>query len=156
MLDLKKAILTSYNQILLVSRRFCLSIFIPDGVCQKSRPLRRLYLGRTTHSLLACAIPEPHTTLVFFSLKGLLCCVVPSKLLASISHELLHRLYLVRVPFDEFSIRVREAKKARQLMFSLRCFPNQYRLYCLWIWFDATLVHHPPEVLYRVLQHLSF
>ena len=72
------------------------------------------------------------------------------------SNELLHRVWLVRVTFDNFSIIVREAQKAHQLMLILRLFQSQYCLNCVWIWSDYFIVHHPSEVLYRVLQDFAF
>ena len=94
--------------------------------------------------------------LSFFSLKGLLRSVIPREFLTLVSHDLLHRVYFIRVTFDELSIVIRETNKAHQLMFSLWRLPSQDCLYSIWIWSDAMLVYHPPEVIYRVLQYLTF
>ena len=94
--------------------------------------------------------------LSFFSLKGLLRSVVSRDFLTLVSHDLLHWVYFIRVTFDELSIVIRETNKAHQLMFSLWRLPSQDCLYSIWIWSDAMLVYHPPEVIYRVLQDLTF
>ena len=92
----------------------------------------------------------------FYSLKGFLCCVVPRKFFAFVSHELLHQVYLIRVSFDEFSILIRETKKAHQLVLCLWRLPCKDCLNCVWIWSDTMLVHHPFEIFHRVLQASHF
>ena len=88
---------------LLAARRSYRSILALDGMqeiatteASVSRTYMPLFFGMPNTAASQNSI---------FSLKGLFCCVVPREFLVDMSHEMLHRLYLVRVTFDELSLR---------------------------------------------------
>ena len=69
------------------------------------------------------------TLFFLYSLKWLLCRIIPREFLPLVPHELLHWIYFIRTALHELPVVIRKTQEAHQLVFCFWRFPSKYCLY---------------------------